>query len=651
MAGSEKPSIGSGPQVAVLTARDSPTSQTDGPVQGRPHPLLRYGFSLLAVSAALGIRQLIAPVTGGEGVYLAFVVAVMAAAWYGGLGPGLLAIVASLAAIYAVVPRSRLEAGGILLVVLFTVQGAIVSAVCEVRRRAAVAREDLLRAELESERRFRIMADHAPVLIWMSGDDALYTYFNRPWLEFTGRLLEQEVGNGWTEGIHPLDRQRCAESYLASFQARVPFQLEYRLRRSDGQFRWVLDFGVPRYGPRREFLGYIGSCVDITERREVELRTRRLNDELERRVTERTNALEATNDRLQLSERLAAIGTLAAGLGHDIHNLILPMRCRLDALFAADLGDEAGEHLEGIAHAVEYLDKLTSALRGLAKNPLAEFASGALTLLPQWWSDISPLLRMILRKDIDLISELPSGLPPLAIPSHALTQAVVNLVTNAGDAIVGTGRVRVWARLVAGEGPLRRAQVGVTDNGPGMVADVRNHALDPFFTTKTRQFSTGLGLPLVNAIVAAVGGWVEIDSAAGKGTTVILTIPVVKQETGEAVAPGSESEERRVATIAVRDARLAALMAAMLRPLGFDLAPDSQHDRRDGGLLITEPVPGAYETACRYLQEGPSRRVIVVGGDGEEWRRIGAMVVDLSQGTVEIRDAILAAAKPPCAPR
>lgn len=117
----------------------------------------------------------------------------------------------------------------------------------------------------ESEARFRTVADSAPVLIWMSGMDKLCTFFNRPWLEFTGRTIEQEMGNGWAEGMHPDDLQRSLQTYTAAFDAREPFVMQYRLRRHDGEYRWVSDNGVPRYDAKENFTGYIGSCVDITE--------------------------------------------------------------------------------------------------------------------------------------------------------------------------------------------------------------------------------------------------------------------------------------------------------------------------------------------------------------------------------------------------
>lgn len=145
--------------------------------------------------------------------------------------------------------------------------------------------EDVLR---ESEARFRYMADAAPVLVWMSGADKLCTYFNRQWLDFTGRTLAQELGTGWTEGVHPEDRKRCFQAYATSFDARQAFEMEYRLRRADGEYRWITDRGVPRISPVGGFLGYIGSCIDITERKRMEeqlqarlLEIERLTKELE----------------------------------------------------------------------------------------------------------------------------------------------------------------------------------------------------------------------------------------------------------------------------------------------------------------------------------------------------------------------------------
>jgi PAS domain S-box-containing protein len=125
----------------------------------------------------------------------------------------------------------------------------------------------LAQALRESEHRFRQMADQAPMMIWMSGADKLTTWFNKPWLEFTGRTMEQELGNGWAEGIHPDDLNRCLETYADAFDAREPFSMDYRLRRHNGEFRWVLNHGIPLYQDDGAFAGYIASGIDITDRK------------------------------------------------------------------------------------------------------------------------------------------------------------------------------------------------------------------------------------------------------------------------------------------------------------------------------------------------------------------------------------------------
>ncbi len=149
----------------------------------------------------------------------------------------------------------------------------------------------------ESEQRFRIMADTAPVSIWVSGPDKLCTFFNQSWLEFTGRTIEQELGEGWAEGVHPDDLDRCLGIYSSHFDLRRPFKMEYRLRRNDGEYRWMVDQGVPRIAPGGNFLGYIGSCIDITD-------IRRAQEEAVARA------------------RVESLRVLAGGIAHDFTNLM-----------------------------------------------------------------------------------------------------------------------------------------------------------------------------------------------------------------------------------------------------------------------------------------------------------------------------------------
>ncbi len=156
----------------------------------------------------------------------------------------------------------------------------------------------------ESEERFRSLADTAPVLIWLADTRNRGTYFNRPWLEFTGRTLDEELGYGWVESIHPDDRDRAASFCQSAFDRRQEFRMEFRLRRGDGEYRWVLDHGVPRRDARGEFLGYVGSCIDITDRRAAE--------EALRHSGERYRSLvEATAQLVGVSDAEGRVGHLA----------------------------------------------------------------------------------------------------------------------------------------------------------------------------------------------------------------------------------------------------------------------------------------------------------------------------------------------------
>jgi PAS domain S-box-containing protein len=148
--------------------------------------------------------------------------------------------------------------------------GKLLEQVGEMREKLVQLEAELQRhreSQHAGEAHFRLLADAAPVMIWMSGPDALYTYFNRAWLEFRGRTLDEEAGHGWTEGVHPDDRDLCLETYLKSFGTRQPFRMRYRLRRADDEYSWVEVAGVPRFEDGGAFAGFMGSAIDISDRK------------------------------------------------------------------------------------------------------------------------------------------------------------------------------------------------------------------------------------------------------------------------------------------------------------------------------------------------------------------------------------------------
>jgi len=146
--------------------------------------------------------------------------------------------------------------------------GKLLDEVGEMREKLVQLEAELQRhreSQQAGEAHFRLLADAAPVMIWMSGPDALCTYFNRAWLEFRGRTLDEEAGHGWTEGLHPDDRELCLETYLKAFATHQPFRVRYRLRRADNEYSWVEVAGVPRFEDGGAFAGFMASAIDISD--------------------------------------------------------------------------------------------------------------------------------------------------------------------------------------------------------------------------------------------------------------------------------------------------------------------------------------------------------------------------------------------------
>lgn len=346
--------------------------------------------------------------------------------------------------------------------------------------------------------------------------------------------------------------------------------------------------------------------------------------ELHRKTEEarqRTRELEQSQRQLQLAERMAAIGTLCAGLGHDMGNLLLPIMARLDALSPGDLPEPAREHIDNIRSCVTYLRKLCDGLRLLALDPERSGAQESIDLA-DWWADTSAIFRNALPRGVKLEFEAADDLPPVRIGRHVLTQAIFNLVQNAGEAIASAedGLVRVWAEPEGGA-----VRLGVTDNGPGMDPETAAHCVDPFYTTKSRAISTGLGLALVNGIVQREGSELEVESAPGEGATLSFTLPAVCYDD----AP------RALAVVTLREPRAQSLAMGLARMAGFDVAdqwPASEQAAGDGAsgepgalpgaspdeqvaarptVWITDPADRLDEDARLFVAGRPDRRLLV----------------------------------------
>lgn len=347
---------------------------------------------------------------------------------------------------------------------------------------------------------------------------------------------------------------------------------------------------------------------DIGDRKRAEEVLARDRETLERLVAERTRQLEQSSERLRIADRMATIGGLSAGLGHDMGNLLLPIRMHLDTIEAAAIPGEVREDVVAIRKATEYLQRLAASLRLLAIDPESEAAMTASTELIQWWSEAEGMIRNGIPRTVTLRFESRPDLPPVAIGKAALTQIVFNLVQNAGDALKTqrAGHVTISASAILDGGAVR---IRVVDDGPGMNDEARRRCLEPFYTTKTRGLSTGLGLALVSGLVSKAGGVVQIESEPRQGTTVIFDVPAVRAA-GQRERAADPS--RSMAVVTIHEPRLLAHVESILRSAGYDV---SRTGFEQADLWVTEQGGEDIMTAARdFVGARPIRRAVVFAG-------------------------------------
>jgi PAS domain S-box-containing protein len=334
----------------------------------------------------------------------------------------------------------------------------------------------------ESEQRFRLVADIAPVMIWMSGPDKKCTFFNEGWLKFTGRSIDSELGDGWAEGVHAEDLQKCFDTYVQAFDLRKEFAMEYRLRRHDGEYRWIQDTGVPWFDQERCFVGYIGSCVDITDRKLAEAALANIHHRMiEAQEQERTRIARELHD--DIGQRLSLLAVNLAELQRSPSNLST-IRSR-----AAELENQASEIVSDIqtishrlhASGLEFLG-LAAAMRGFC-NEFGEQQKMVISFeghdLPRLPPDISLCLFRVLQ------------------------EAISNSAKHSG---VRYFEVRLW-------GTPNEIHLTVSDFGSG-------------FDPEGAKIGRGLGLISMHERLKILNGTLSIKSQLKRGTTIHAQVPV-----------------------------------------------------------------------------------------------------------------------------
>ncbi len=368
----------------------------------------------------------------------------------------------------------------------------------------------------ESEQRFRMMADSAPVLIWTSGVDTMRDYFNKPWLDFTGRTLEQELGNGWLNGLHPDDREHCAEAYREAFAARAAYRMEFRLADAGGDYRWVLDTGVPRFAEEDRFAGYIGSCIDIDDRKRAEVELKAAKEE--------ADAANVAKDQFM------------AVLSHELRTPLMPVLTMvqflegeteppddLPAVFAM-----IRRNIELEARLIDDLLDLTRITKG--KLHLDLQTVDAHTLL----NNVIDITReSIAVRTLNISVDLQAKHPIVRADSARLQQVLWNLLQNAVKFTPDGGSISI--RSFNNNGMLN---IEFSDTGVGIDPDVLPKIFDAFQQSEqtiTRRFGgLGLGLTISRSLIELHGGTLSAASEGqDRGATFLVQLATVPEPTAD----------------------------------------------------------------------------------------------------------------------
>jgi PAS domain S-box-containing protein len=460
-------------------------------------------------------------------------------------------------------------------------------------------RHEATRDLRESESRFRNMADHAPVMMWVTDATGTVTYLNRGWYEFTGQTEQQGLGQGSWAALEPEDRLRAERIFRAANAAHEPFRAEYRLRRADGEYRWALAAAAPRFGNDGEYLGYIGSVIDITDRRDAEQVLQQTNEMLEARINIALAERAETEAQLRQAQKMEAVGKLTGGVAHDFNNVLQVITGNLQLLARDVTGNERAEQrVQTAMTALARGSKLASQLLAFGRRqPLAPKVINLARLI----RGIDDMLRRAIGEAIEIETVVAGGLWNTFVDAAQVENALLNLAINSRDAMSGHGRLTIEAgnAYLDDAYAIRHADVAagqyvmlaVSDTGCGIPPEIIDRVFEPFFTTKPEGKGTGLGLSMVYGFVKQSGGHIKIYSEHGQGTTVRIYLPRARAlediETNVDVGPATGGTETVLAV--EDDEEVRATVVDLLSELGYRVL--KAKDAQSALAIIESGVP------------------------------------------------------------
>lgn len=384
-----------------------------------------------------------------------------------------------------------------------------------------------------SEAQFRTLAQAMPNHVWTATPDGMLDWLNERTYHYSGAATGDLEGHGWSIIVHADDLPPAAEVWATSLATGSVYEVQFRLRRADGAYRWHITRALPVRAPSGEIIRWIGTNTDIEEQKRASDALAHLNQTLEDRVAERTAELFKTQEALRQSQKMEAIGNLTGGVAHDFNNLLQVISGNLQLLARDIAGNPKAERrvqnaMAGVSRGAKLAQQLLAFGR---RQPLAPKVVNIGRLV----RDMDDLLRRSLGEEIQIETVVAGGLWNTIVDPGNIENAILNLAINARDAMQGPGLLTIeagnasldadYARINPDVTPGQYVLLAVTDTGHGMTRDVMERAFEPFFSTKPEGQGTGLGLSMVYGLVKQSGGHIQIYSEPGQGATIKLYLP------------------------------------------------------------------------------------------------------------------------------
>lgn len=470
---------------------------------------------------------------------------------------------------------------------------------------------------------FASILDLVPTMVWMSDDKMNLSFSNKSLMSFTGKLKEK-FGHDFKPLIHSDNLKTYQEIFESSFKKREGFSVEFRLRRHDGEYCWVLSSGIPFYSSDGYFLGYVGICTDITEIKKVK------------------EKLLHTEEKMRQSPKIEAIGRLAGGIAHDFNNIMGVVMLHADLLLEQmDKDDPKRRRVTEIRSASVRAASLTQQLLAFGRKQVLQ---PVVLNLNSVVSDTGKMLKRLIGEDIEIKTVLGENLNSIMADPNQMAQVIMNLAINSRDAMPDGGELFIKTENVTIEEeeilheafrPGNYVNLTIKDTGRGIPKEIQPRIFEPFFTTKEQGLGSGLGLSMAYGIVKQSGGYIFVTSEENEGASFSIYMPVhtekelERNDDKELLFNGSFVGNETILLVEDEDI-VRAITSEVLERLGYKILEAENGEEAmerasqyegEIHLLLTDvimPKMNGKDLAVKLTTLRPNIRVLFMSGYNED---------------------------------